>query len=100
MWSLTMKIEDKFEAAISDTDILIDLYKSGCMELFSLLFNRIFITEYIFEKELKRVAGKDFTSINSIISDEKSPFEVVWEKDLDIATKTQKEHLNNRERIL
>jgi hypothetical protein len=33
-------IDEKFEAAISDTDILIDLFKSGTLEILELLFTK------------------------------------------------------------
>ncbi len=54
MRCLMMKIEDKFEAAISDTDILLDLYKSESFQILSLLFHKIYIPEFIYEKELKK----------------------------------------------
>lgn len=49
-----LKIEEKFEAAISDTDILIDLFTSGTLQILSLLFHKIYIPEFIYEKELNR----------------------------------------------
>lgn len=90
-----MIVEEKFDAAISDTDLIIDLYKSDCMNLLSLLFNKIYITEFIFEKELKKVSGSDFEAIKAIIEDEKSPFEIVWDNSLDIITKNSKKALKS-----
>lgn len=50
-----LRVDEKFEAAISDTDILIDLFKSGTFQILDLLFHKIYIPELIFEKELIKV---------------------------------------------
>lgn len=95
-----MIIEDKFEAAISDTDIIIDLFRSGCVDLLSLLFNRIYITEFIFDRELRKIAGSNFDAIRAIIEDPNSPFEIVWENGLDFVTKNAKKALKNERQYI
>jgi len=75
-----MKIEDKFQAAVSDTDILIDLFKCNAYDILNLLFDKILIPEYIFEKELKKVAsrikGISLYDMKKYFEDEESPFEI------------------------
>jgi len=89
-----MKIDDKFEAAISDTDILIDLYKSECFQILSILFHKIYIPEFIYEKELTKVAKRhqdiSLDDLKGKIEDENSPFEIIYESSLDPVTKNLK----------
>ena len=47
-----VKIDEKFTAAISDTDILLDLFRCDSFHILSLLFKRIFIPEFIYKMEL------------------------------------------------
>jgi hypothetical protein len=88
-----MKMITKISAAISDTDILLDLYRSNCLELLSYLFSEIHIPEYIYELELKKVAGKDLIGIMKIINDDNGIFKVIYDKDLDIGVKNLKKAL-------
>lgn len=53
-----MKIATKFEAAVSDTDILIDLYRTGTLDLLKIVFKRIVIPYYIYSRELPNIASK------------------------------------------
>lgn len=93
-----MSIE-KFKAAISDTDIILDLYKSDLFSLLGILFEKIFITELVYERELKKVARSkmkiNYADLIRKIEDEESIFEIVYEKDLDIETKNIKKIVKN-----
>lgn len=99
-----MKIEDKFEAAISDTDILLDLYKSESFQILSLLFHKIYIPEFIYEKELKKVARRhkdvSLDDLKCKIEDKDSPFEIVYESTLDTVTKSLKRAMIKEKRDL
>lgn len=92
-----VKIDGKFEAAISDTDILLDLFKSDSFQILDLLFHKIYIPEFIYEKELTRVARrhKDISldELKSELEDKGGPFEIVYESDLDLVTKNVKKAL-------
>ena len=92
-----IKTEEKFRAAISDTDILLDLYRSDAFQILDLLFYKIYIPEYIYEKELKKVAMryKDITlaDLKAKLEDENGIFEIVYESSLDITIKNIKKAL-------
>lgn len=92
-----LRVDEKFEAAISDTDILIDLFKSGTFQILDLLFHKIYIPELIFEKELIKVVKQhndiSLVALITILKDKNSPFEIVYETDLDIVTKNIKKAL-------
>lgn len=92
-----MKIDEKFEAAISDTDIILDLYRSGCLQILSLLFHKIYIPEFIYENELKKVASRrhdiSFDELKQKIEDKNGPFEIVYERNIDTVTKNLKKVL-------
>lgn len=89
-----MTINDKFEAAISDTDIIVDLYKCDRFGILTMLFNKIYIPEYIYINELEKVVNRDrsisLDDVKCKIEDKSSPFEIVYEKDLDLITKNAK----------
>ncbi len=95
-----MKIDDKFHAAVSDTDILIDLFKCNSCDLLNLLFDKIVIPEFIFEKELKKIVQKNkdfsFFEMSKYINDEKSKFEIIYDKDVDQYTKATKSALKEK----
>lgn len=99
-----MNIDEKFEAAISDTDILIDLFKSEAFQILELLFHKIYIPEFIYKKELKKVAKrhKDISleALQSQLEDKDGPFEIVYESGLDIITKNVKKALIQERRDL
>jgi hypothetical protein len=92
-----MKIDDKFHAAVSDTDILIDLYKCNSYNILNLLFDKIVIPEYIFEKELKRVVSRSkdisFYEMKKYFEDPESPFEIIYDKEVNGYTKATKRAL-------
>ena len=90
-------IDEKFEAAISDTDILIDLFKSGTLEILELLFHKIYIPEFIYEKELKKVVRRQqdisLIELQVHLEDSDGPFEIVYDSELDNITKNVKKAL-------
>lgn len=90
-------IDEKFKAAISDTDILLDLFKCEAFEILGLLFHKIYIPEFIYEKELKRVARrhKDISVVDlqSHLEAKNGLFEIVYDNELDITTKNIKKAL-------
>lgn len=67
----------KYKGAISDTDILINLAKGDCLNLLESLFDEIIIPQYIFEKELSKKAGINYTKIVQAIEKKNSIFKVV-----------------------
>lgn len=97
-----MNIEDKFKAAISDTDILIDLYKSNSFEILSILFEKIYIPEFIYYNELLRVAQrhKDIVleDLKRKIESDQSPFEIVYDGNLDPTIKNLRNALINEKK--
>lgn len=101
---LKMNIEDKFKAAISDTDILIDLYKSNSFEILSILFEKIYIPEFIYHNELLKVARRHqdivLEDLKKEIESDQSPFEIVYDKNLDPLTKNLRNALINEKKTL
>ncbi|MDW7662936.1 MAG: hypothetical protein SCL54_16160 [Bacillota bacterium] len=99
-----VRIDEKFEAAISDTDILIDLFKSETLQILNLLFHKIYIPEFIYEKELKKVAGRQreisLDEFQTKIEATDGIFEIVNESGLDIVTKNVKKALFQERRDL
>lgn len=97
-----MNIEDKFEAAISDTDIIIDLYKSNSFEILSILFEKIYIPEFIYNTELLKVAKRhndiELEDLKRKIDSEQSPFEIVYDQHLDSLTKNLRNKLVNEKK--
>lgn len=82
--------KQKYKCAISDTDILIDLFKSDALNVLQVLFEKVYITEFIYEKELKKVANRlriDFVKLDQIITDPDGIFEIIYDNQLDIPTK-------------
>lgn len=79
-------IVTKFDAAVSDTDILIDLYRTDTLELLRVLFNKIIIPEYIFQREIPKAANKfkDTTGwgLKEYISNNPDYILVVADKDM------------------
>ena len=67
----------KYEAAISDTDILINLAKIQRLDVLELLFSKIYIPKYIYDKELKKKAKGFFCVIDKELEKENTIFEVV-----------------------
>lgn len=67
----------KYEAAISDTDILINLAKVDELRILELLFSKIVIPYYIYDVELRRKASIYFIKIENTINKPGSIFEIV-----------------------
>jgi predicted nucleic acid-binding protein len=94
--------KQKYKCAISDTDILIDLFKSDALNILQVLFEEIHITEYIYEKELKRVANRlkiDFAKLDQIITNPDRIFEIKYDNQLDISIKKIKKVTFNERKI-
>ena len=92
----------KYKCAISDTDILIDLFKSDALNLLQVLFEKVYITEFIYEKELKKVANRlriDFAKLDQIITDPDGIFEIIYDDQLDIPTKKIKKVIFKKRKI-
>ncbi|MBB6632064.1 hypothetical protein [Clostridium algidicarnis] len=67
----------KYTAAISDTDILINLAKVGRLDLLSLLFSKIIIPFFVYDYELRKKTGIYFSIIEAEIKKEDSIFEII-----------------------
>lgn len=67
----------KYTAAISDTDILINLAKVDRLDLLSLLFSKIIIPFFVYDYELRKKTGIYFSRIEAEIKKESSIFEIV-----------------------
>ncbi|PKM94244.1 MAG: hypothetical protein CVU84_12350 [Firmicutes bacterium HGW-Firmicutes-1] len=81
-----MRVTTKFEAAVSDTDILIDLYRTDTLELFRFLFSKIVIPNYIYTREIPKSASKfkDGTlfGLKKYIEESKGYIEIVKDDDM------------------
>jgi len=61
----------KYIAAISDADILIHLAKGNALDILPLLFEKIIIPKYVFEREIKAKAGSYLSAIEKYIGNDK-----------------------------
>jgi len=61
----------KYIAAISDADILIHLAKANALDILPLLFEKIIIPKYVFEREIKGKAGNYLSAIEQYIGSDK-----------------------------
>jgi predicted nucleic acid-binding protein len=77
----------KYTAAISDTDILINLAKVDRLDLLSLLFSKIIIPFFVYDYELRKKTGIYFSKIEAEIKKENSIFEIVNREDDIIVNK-------------
>jgi predicted nucleic acid-binding protein len=77
----------KYIAAISDTDILINLAKVDRLDLLSLLFSKIIIPFFVYDYELRKKTGIYFSKIEAEIKKENSIFEIVNREDDVIVNK-------------
>lgn len=75
----------KYKAAISDTDILINLAKVDKLNILELVFSRIVIPYYVYNKELRDRAKSLFCKIEEEINRQDSIFEVI-DRNKDFAT--------------
>lgn len=75
----------KYKAAISDTDILINLAKVDKLNILELVFSRIVIPYYVYNKELRDRAKSLFCKIEEEINRQYSIFEVI-DRNKDFAT--------------
>lgn len=95
-----MKINTKYEAAISDTDILIDLFRTNTMEILKLLFKKIVIPSYIYNRELPKTARKfkdhTLSEILSYIEYNKDFFCIVSDDDLTVEERILKKQVINK----
>ncbi len=95
-----MSIATKFEAAVSDTDILIDLYRTGNLELFKILFSKIVIPNYIYTREIPKAASKfkDDTlfGLRKYLEENKGYIEIVKDEDMPKEERMLKKALVNK----
>ncbi|PKM53548.1 MAG: hypothetical protein CVV00_11860 [Firmicutes bacterium HGW-Firmicutes-5] len=81
-----MKIITKFEAAVSDTDILIDLYRTGTLDLLKIVFNKVIIPDYIYSREIPIITIKfkddTFFGLKKYIEDNEGYIVVVKDSDM------------------
>lgn len=66
----------KYEGAIADTDILINLASIDRLDILEYLFEKIIIPWYVYEVEIKGKAGRKYSNIVQAIKKEGSIFEV------------------------
>lgn len=71
----------KYTAAISDTDILINLAKVDRLDILSLLFSKIIIPYFVYDYELRKKTGIYFSKIEAEINKKNSIFEIVNRED-------------------
>lgn len=65
-----------YKAAVSDTDILVNLAKVERLDILGFIFKEIVIPEYVYDREIKRKAKKQLGIINSAINKEESIFTI------------------------
>lgn len=70
----------RYIGAISDTDILINLAKVNRLDILEHLFKEIIIPQYVYDIELKKNAGRNYSTIVQAIGKEGSIFKVVDRK--------------------
>lgn len=90
----------RYEAAISDTDILINLAKVEELKILSLLFSKIIIPAYVYEKEIKRKAGIHFHKIETEIKREGSIFEIVNRENDFVINKLAKPVISDKKDLI
>ena len=61
----------KYIATISDADMLIHLAKANALDILPLLFEKIIIPKYVFEREIKAKAGSYLSAIENYIGNDK-----------------------------
>lgn len=90
----------KYEAAISDTDILINLAKVGKLNVLNLLFSRIVIPYYVYDKELRRKAKSFFQKIDEEIHKSDSIFEIKNRNDDFVFNKLAKPVISDKSNLI
>ncbi|WP_297426491.1 hypothetical protein [Clostridium sp.] len=80
----------KYEAAISDTDIIINLAKVDRLDILKLVFSKIVIPHFVYDVELRRRAQSLFCKIEKEINRQDSIFEVVDRKEDFVLNKLAK----------
>ena len=75
----------RYDGAISDADILINLAKVNRLDILELLFKEIIIPQFVHDIEIKKNAGKYYGVINQAIHKDGNIFKVVdRKKDISI----------------
>ena len=59
-------INMRYEGAISDTDILINLAKANGLGILRFIFKKVIVPQYIHGDELRRKAGIHYQNINTM----------------------------------
>ncbi|MVX65909.1 hypothetical protein GKZ28_19715 [Clostridium chromiireducens] len=80
----------KYEAAISDTDILINLAKVDRLDILELVFSKIIIPHFVYDVELRRRAQSLFCKIEQEVNRKDSIFEVIDRKEDFVLNKLAK----------
>ncbi len=70
----------RYEGAISDADILINLAKVNRLDVLGLLFKKIVIPRFVYDIEIKKNAGKYYNVISRAIYKDGGLFEIVDRK--------------------
>lgn len=70
----------RYIGAISDTDILINLAKVNRLDVLDYLFKKIIIPQYVYDFEIKKKAGRYYSTINHAINKDGSIFRVLDRK--------------------
>ncbi|OAA93549.1 hypothetical protein [Clostridium coskatii] len=91
---------EKYEAAISDTDILINLAKVDKIEILKFLFSKIVIPYFIYNVELRRKAGPNFSKIEKVINEENSIFEIVNREEDFVVNSLAKPIINDKKNLI
>lgn len=90
----------KYEGAISDTDILINLAKVDELRVLEFIFSKIIIPYYIYNVELRRKAAVNFSKIEKAINKEGSIFQIVNREEDFIVNNLAKPIINDKKDLI
>ncbi|MGL5869333.1 hypothetical protein [Clostridium chrysemydis] len=90
----------KYTAAISDTDILINLAKVDRLDLLSLLFSKIIIPFFVYDYELRKKTGIYFSRIEAEIKKKDSIFEIVNREEDIVVNKLATPVIQNKRNVI
>lgn len=90
----------RYKAAISDTDIFINLAMVDRLDLLSLLFSKIYIPFYVYDVELRKKTGIFFSRIESEIKKENSIFEIINREEDKVIEKLAEPIIKEKKKVI
>lgn len=90
----------KYTAAISDTDILINLAKIDRLDVLSLMFTKIIIPFFVYDVELRKNTGMFFQKIEAEIKRENSIFQIVNREENFVINRLAKPIILNKKDLI